>query len=285
MTQTLYLLDGNSYVYRAFYAIKDLKNSSGFPTNAVYGFASMLLRLLDEEKPVYMAVAFDLPEPTFRHAMSPEYKANRPSMPDELRAQFPLIKEMVSAFNLKLFESAGYEADDIIGTLAKKFQALTDVFVMSQDKDCLQLVSSGVKIIRENKAREVCGEESVRVRYGVEPPQFVDAMALCGDSSDNIKGLAGVGWKTAAGLIKKFGSVEGLIAGSDMLESEKLRENVKSNSEMLMLNKKLVSLDCKVPVSVELDMLRVGPVNGRSLAALFRKCEFKKLLDKIDLIV
>ena len=282
MPPKLYLIDGNSYVYRSFYAIRDLKNSSGFPTNALYGFASMLLKLLIEEKPGYMAVAFDLPSPTFRHKLYPEYKAHRPSMPEELRLQFPVIKEMVSDFNIRMFELEGYEADDILATLAKKFENSAAVYVLSQDKDCLQLVSPGIRVMRENKTRQICDEEAVRRVYGVEPGQFADCLALCGDSSDNIAGLPGVGWKTAAKLIKRFGSLDKLIADSDSIESEKLRGNVKTASERLLFNRKLVSLDCWVPVQAEIDMLKTGDIPGGKLREMFLKLEFKKLLDKID---
>ncbi len=284
MLRKLYLIDGNSYVYRSFYAIRDLKNSSGLPTNAVYGFASMLFKLLIEEKPDCMAVAFDLPFPTFRHKLYPEYKAHRPPMPEELRGQFPVIKEMVSYFNVRPFELEGYEADDIIATLAKKFEHAAAVSVLSQDKDCLQLVSPGTRVLRENKTRQIFDEESVKRVYGVEPGQFADCLALCGDSADNITGLAGVGWKTAAKLIRRFGRIEDLIAGADGIESEKLRENVKMSAGKLLLNKRLVLLDRNVPVTAEIYALRTGVVMREKLRELFLRLEFKKLLDKIELL-
>lgn len=281
MSQTLYLIDGNSYVYRSFYAIRGLKNSSGFPTNALYGFASMILKIFSEERPDCMAVAFDLPSPTFRHRLYPDYKANRPSMPDELRLQFPAVKEMVAAFNIKSFELEGYEADDILATLARRFEHSASVSVLSQDKDCLQLVSPGIRVLRENKTRRVCDEESVRRVYGVGPERFADCLALCGDSSDNVPGLAGVGWKTAAKLINRFGSLDELIARSGSIESERLRNSIRRSSEMLLLNRRLVSLDSGVPIEADIEMLKTGSADGGRLRELFLKFEFKKLLDKI----
>lgn len=281
MSQTLYLIDGNSYVYRSFFAIRDLKNSSGFPTNALYGFASMMLKILSEERPDCMAVVFDLPYPTFRHKLYPDYKAHRPSMPDELRLQFPVIKEMVAAFNIKSFELKGYEADDIIATLAGKFEHSAGVSVLSQDKDCLQIVSPGIRVLRENKTRQVCDEESVKRVYGVSPRQFADCLALCGDPSDNVPGLPGVGWKTAAKLIDRFGSLDKLIARSDRIESERLRVNVQRSVEMLLLNRRLVSLDSRVPLDADIEMLRTGSLADGRLRELFLRFEFKKLLDKI----
>lgn len=278
----LYLIDGNSYVYRAFHAIKGLKNSEGFPTNAVYGFASFLLNLLAGERPGFMGVVFDLPAPTFRHEMYPDYKANRPAMPEELREQFPVIKEMVRAFGVSLFEKEGYEADDIIATLAFRFSREGGVFVLSQDKDCLQLACPGVRIMRENKTLQVFDEAAVRVKYGVEPWQFPDCMALCGDSSDNIAGIPGIGWKTAAKLIRSFVTLEELISGADRIESEKLRGAVKDNSEMLLLNKRLVSLDRKVPLNAGREDLMLGRPDSGKVEEIFSRLEFKKLLEKFS---
>lgn len=282
---SLYLIDGNSYVYRSFFAIKGLKNSAGVPTNAVYGFASTLLKILAEEKPGYIAVAFDMPAPTFRHEMYPGYKANRPSMPDELREQFPVIKEMVSAFNVSMFEMAGYEADDIIATLAKKFERESEVSVLSQDKDCLQIISPGIRVIRENKTRRIYDEESVRAEYGVGPAQLADVMALCGDASDNVKGVPGVGVKTAAGLIRRFGSVEALVSDADSVDSPKLRGDIRLYSGKILVNKKLVSLDINVPVKAGIDKLRTAPPSADRIRDLFLRMEFKKLLEKINVLL
>jgi DNA polymerase I len=283
--EKLYLLDGNSYVYRAFHAIRGLKDSSGFPTNAIYGFSSMLIKVLTVEKPGYMAVIFDFPAPTFRHKLYSDYKAKRPPMPDELRMQFPVVKEVVSAFNIAMFESEGYEADDIIATLARKFEHVASVFVLSQDKDCLQLVSPGIKVIRENKSRKICDEENVRAFYGVPPCMFADCLALCGDSSDNIEGIPGVGWKTAAKLVRRFGNIENLISSIDGLESQKLREAIKDSRGKLLLNKKLVHLDSGVPVKADMEELKVRRPEAEKMRALLQKFEMKKLLDKTEALL
>ncbi len=281
MSRKLVIIDGNSYVYRSFYAIRGLKTSTGIPTNAVYGFVSMLIKLLNGENPDYMAIAFDMPEPTFRHEIYSDYKANRPSMPEELRVQFPLVKEIISAFKIGSFECRGYEADDIIATLAWRFKDALPVFVMSQDKDCLQLARGEVNIIRENNSLKVCDEESVRQIYGIPPRLFPDVMALCGDASDNIAGVHGIGWKTAVKLVKRFGSLEEVISSAGIIENKILSENLLASREKLLLNKKLVSLDMNVPLEVELESLKVSRGRSEALREIFTRLEFKKLLDKI----
>ena len=274
----LFLVDGNSYIYRAFFAIRNLKTSYGFPTNAIYGFTSMLLKLLREEKPEYAAVAFDLPAPTFRHKIFSDYKANRPPMPDDLREQFPLMREIISALGITASEGEGYEADDIIATIAKKNAGPgLDVFILSQDKDCLQLVGKNVTVLRENKSVVKYDEETVRASLGVEPGELVDVMALCGDASDNIPGVQGIGMKTAVKLIQRFGSVEGVISGVDGIENEKLRGCLRNVSGRLLLNKELIRLDADVPIETSLEKLRLKTPRKEKAEEIFIKLEFKKL--------
>jgi len=212
--KTLYLVDGANFVYRAYYAIRSLSNSKGFPTNALYGFANMLLKLLREEKPDYIAICFDRPEPTFRDEMYAEYKANRKAPPDDLVQQFPYVTPLTEALGLPIVEKPGYEADDVIGTLAEKF-ASDDlrVVIVSGDKDLMQLVGKNVSILDEMKSLRI-GPEEVRDKFGVGPEQVVDVLALMGDSSDNIPGVSGVGPKTAKRLVAEYGSMEEVLANA-----------------------------------------------------------------------
>ncbi|KPJ99073.1 MAG: hypothetical protein AMK71_10290, partial [Nitrospira bacterium SG8_35_4] len=202
---TLYLIDGNSYIYRAFYAIRGLSASDGTPTNAIFGFTNMIMKIIREKKPDYFGIVFDAPGPTHRHDAYEEYKAHRPGMPDELKAQVPAIKEIVHAFNIRSLELPGYEADDLLGTLAKKAEnEKLDVFIVTGDKDLCQVVSGRVKLYDTMKEK-VTEEKDVVERYGVKPSQFPEIIALMGDASDNIPGAPGIGEKTAVKLLQEFG--------------------------------------------------------------------------------
>src|SRR3989338_2388357 len=194
----LFLIDGNSYCYRAFYAIKDLRNSKGMPTNAVYGFILMFKKLLEKERPAYIAVAFDLKGPTFRHQQFEDYKAHRKPMPDDLVSQMGLIKEVMSAYNVPIFEKQGFEADDILATVAKKAsQQNIDVYIVTGDKDMLQVVDKNIKVYSTHKDDLVYDVEMVRKRFsGLGPENITDFIALSGDASDNIPGVTGKGEKS-----------------------------------------------------------------------------------------
>ena len=244
-------MDGNSYAYRSFYAIRELKTKEGLPTNAVYGFTVSLTKILRMKKPDYIGVAFDLPEPTFRHKEFASYKANRPKMPDDLIVQFPILKEVMRAFSISIFELGGYEADDILATLAKGGEKQGfDVFVMSPDKDLLQIVTDNIRIIRPIKGDTVFDKEMVCKKYGVEPEKLVDIAALGGDSSDNVPGVPGIGEKTASKLVKQFGSLEGVLENIDKIPSEKIRKNLSQFSHQAELSKRLVCLKADVPIKI-----------------------------------
>ena len=210
MTREIYLIDGSAFIYRAFHAVAPLTNAEGFQTNAVFGFVSMLNKLLKEKLPTHLAVAFDSRGKVFRHEMYPEYKANRPPMPAELAAQLPYIKQVVEALGLVSFEENGIEADDIIGAAA---QALSregnKVIIVSGDKDLLQLVDDRITMWDPMNDR-VMDSGGVEKKYQVGPPQLLDCFALIGDNSDNVPGVPGIGPKTAAKLIVEYGSLEGL---------------------------------------------------------------------------
>ena len=279
--EKLYLIDSSCYIYRAFYAIPNLRTSLGFPTNAVYGFTTMLMNLCMKEKPGYIACAFDLPAPTFRHRAYPEYKANRPQMPEDLQKQIPVIKEIVSALHISALEIEGYEADDILATVAKIAGSRgVETFIFSKDKDCLQIACPEIKIVKEENT-DAYDSGKVRQIYGVDPSQLVDVMALSGDRSDNIQGIPGVGIKTAARLVQQFGGLEEILCNVEKIQNLKLRENLKNFSGRANLNKKLVLLDSNVPLKFDFDSLRAKEQDRVKLSEIFRRLEFKKLLERI----
>lgn len=273
----LYLIDGNSYSYRAFYAIGDLANSSGQPTGAVLGFVNMLNKLRNEGKPDYLAICFDLKGPTLRHEKFHDYKAHRKPMPDDLQTQMPIIKEVVGAYGIPIFQMAGYEADDIIATLAMRFKADVDVFILSADKDMLQLVDKYVNIYTPHKDNAITDENKVFERYGVTPSQITDLLALAGDSSDNIPGVPGIGPKTAAELIGLFGSTENILKNTHKIKQQKRKQLLEEFSEQAKMSKELATIVSDVPITVDLKRLEGAGEDTERLKNLFLKLEFKSL--------
>ncbi len=278
---TLYLIDGNSFFYRAFYAIKRLSNSKGFPTNAIYGFTSMIIKVLKEKTPDYFAIAFDTPAPTVRHKAYEEYKAHRPSMPDDLRAQIQPIKDIVSAFRIPSLEIPGYEADDILGTLAKKGEKEgLDVYILTGDKDMYQVLSSRIRLY-DNMKDKVTEEKDIIKRFGVKPEQIPEIMALTGDTSDNIPGVPGIGEKTAVSLIKEFGNLDNLIENCSKIKKPKLRAATSENIDNIKLSLMLTTLDTNVPVDVSIKELKKREPEWEKLSEFFRLFEFSSLLKSI----
>ncbi|MBS1114989.1 MAG: polA, partial [Nitrospirae bacterium] len=270
----LYLIDGNSYVYRAFYAIKGLTNSKGFPTNAIYGFTTMLLKIIREKKPDAIAVAFDSPALTERHRIFEDYKAHRPETPSELVQQLPHIRKVISAFHINTFELAGYEADDIIGTLSKDAAAKgTEVFIVTADKDMLQLVDEHIKIYDPMKDK-VLDESYVREKFGVGPERVTEFMALTGDATDNIPGIRGVGEKTAKELLSSFDSIEDLLEHPEKIKREKLRAMVSENKDIVRLSRKLATIDVSVPVEMNREAFALKTPDWLALLPLFKEFEF-----------
>ncbi len=204
------LIDGSSYIYRAFYAVRGLANSRGFPTGAVYGFVGMLRKVVNDIRPDYLLVAYDAKGPTFRHELFADYKAHRPEMPDDLKPQIAKIKEVVSAYNIKSLEMAGFEADDIIAQIVKTLPPDVTAVIVTGDKDLGQLVSDRVTLLDTMKDR-VTDEAAVREKYGTDPAGLAEVFGLAGDSSDNIPGVPGIGEKGAVELIKKYGTIENLL--------------------------------------------------------------------------
>lgn len=282
---TLYLIDGNSSIYRLYHAIQFLNTSTNLPTNAVFGFARLLFKLLKEDKPEYMAVVFDAVAPTFRHELFEAYKAQRSRMPSDLVQQVPYIKRLIQALNIPLVEVPGYEADDVIGTLAKKAEQVgICTIILSPDKDFLQLVSDKIQVLSERMGHRVLYDvEKVKERYGVEPAKIPDVLGLMGDPSDNVPGISGIGEKTAGKLIQEYGSVEELLHNVDKVKNAKQRENLKQQGEMALKSKELVTLVTNVPITWSLEEFRLSPPNRAELIPLLQELEFHSILKEITL--
>ncbi|HBO83558.1 MAG: DNA polymerase I [Deltaproteobacteria bacterium GWC2_42_11] len=276
--QQLILIDGSSYIYRAFHAIPYLSNKKGLQTNAIYGFTTMLMKVLKDFKPEHIAVVFDTKAPSFRHKLYEEYKAQRPEMPDSLKPQIPYIKEVVKAFNIPCLEMDGYEADDVIGTIAKRVKdRALKVIIVTGDKDMLQLVDKDTIVVDTMKNRTYTADEVVE-RFGVLPEKVTDIMGLAGDSSDNIPGVKGIGEKTASDLIKEFGGINELLADIDRVKNKKVRESLKAHSELALLSKKLATINKDVPIEINYDELAISPPDKPKLRELFLELEFNRLL-------
>jgi DNA polymerase I len=273
----LYLIDGSAYVYRAFHAVRGLSNSKGMPTNAVFGYTRMLIKLIQERVPRYVAVFFDAKGPTFRHEMYAEYKANRPSMPDELVMQLPYIKQVTAGFNIPSVELAGYEADDLIGTYARLAEAAgLDVVMVTGDKDFMQLVTDHVTIWDPMKDL-IIDKPYIARSHDLAPGQLVDVMGLSGDTSDNIPGVPGIGPKTATTLIQQFGSMQALYDAIDTLSSAKQREKLLQYKEQAFLSRQLVTIDTRAPVPFAPEQLQAQPPDETQLTRLFQELEFRQL--------
>ena len=277
----LYLVDGSSYIYRAYYAIRHLSNSKGEATNAVYGFTKMLQTLIKQEQPDHLAMIFDAKGPTFRKEMYPEYKANRSAMPEDLVPQIPLIKEVVRAFKLPQLELQGYEADDIIATLARRYAALgMEVTVVTGDKDLMQIVSDKVSLLDTMKGKRSCEAEVIE-RFGVPPRQVLEILGLAGDSSDNIPGVPGIGEKTAMGLIQEFGDIENLLANIDKVKGKKRQENLREFADQARLSRRLADLVYDLPVAIDYADLALETPDAAALTELYTRLEFHQLLQDL----
>lgn len=276
--KTLYLIDGSAYIYRAFFALPALNNSKGLQTNAVYGFTTMLLKILRERQPDGLVVAFDEKGPTLRHQEFKEYKAQRPPMPEGMSAQIPYIHRIVEALNIPAVRQAGYEADDLIGTLARKAeQAGYDVVIVTGDKDMFQLVTPHVRIYDPVKDKW-SGEAECRERFGVEPARVVEVMGLMGDSTDNIPGVKGIGEKTAMKLIAEFGTIDELLRRVDDVTPARTKSLLMEQADNARLSRKLATIDVDSPVEFDAAALHVKPPHAEQLTNLLRELEFTTLL-------
>lgn len=277
----VFLIDGQSYIYRAFYAVRGLTNSEGLPTNAIFGVVNMLHRIRDEHAPSHLGMVLDAPGKNFRHTAYPEYKANRASMPEELRAQIPHIKAVVGAYRIPILELAGYEADDIIATLATRWErAGAEVVIVSGDKDLMQVVSDRVTMLDTMQDKRI-GPAEVHAKFGVEPGRVVEVQALMGDPTDNIPGVPGVGEKTAIKLIAEWNDLDSVLENGAAIKG-KLGERVREHADLARLSKTLATLDRDVPLSVSVDDLAVTEPDRSRLRELFGTFEFRRLLDALD---
>lgn len=281
----LVLIDGNSIAYRAFFALPLLNNDKGVYTNAVYGFTQMLLKILEDEKPTHMLVAFDAGKTTFRHKTFGEYKGGRQKTPPELSEQFPFIRQLLDAFQIKRYELENYEADDIIGTLASHAaDGDWDVKVFTGDKDLLQLVTPDVEVVLTRKGItevEAYTVEQVNERYGITPDQIIDMKGLMGDPSDNIPGVPGVGEKTAIKLIKQFGSIEKVLDSIDDISGAKLKERLTENKDQALMSKELATITKEAPVEISLDETNYKGFENSLVFPLFKELGFNSLLERL----
>ena len=278
LPKTVFLVDGSAYIYRAFHAVKPLRTAGGLPTQAVYGFISILRRILRERQPDYLAVVFDSKGPVFRHEIAADYKANRPSMPEELAVQIPYIRKITEAYNILTLAEQGLEADDLIASAAHKLRAQgCKVVIVSGDKDLLQLVSDDLTLW-DPMSDKVMDAAAVQDKYGLPPNQLLDYFALTGDSSDNIHGVPGVGPKTAQKLIQEYQTLEGLYEQVESLKQSKVKENLIAHQEAAFRSRELVRLDEQAEVVTDLAQYQVTAPKSEELRALLTELEFFTLL-------
>lgn len=279
---TVYLVDGSSYIHRAFHAIRNLVNSRGFPTNAILGFTRMVLKLIHDRNPEYLVLVFDSEGPTFRHEIFRDYKANRPPMPEDMAVQIPVIKEILEKLRIPIIEKPGYEADDIIGTMARVCEERGfEVIMVTGDKDFRQLISPRISMWDTMKDA-VTNYALLKETYGFEPEKFIDVMGLSGDASDNIPGVPGVGEKTAVSLIREFGSFENVFTHVDKITRKKLKENLRTFRDQAFLSRKLVTIDRFVPLNDDPENFRIGDPDAEELTRIFRDLEFRGLWEKFS---
>ncbi len=282
--EKLVLIDGNSVAYRAFFALPPLHNAKGQYTNAVYGFTNMLLKILADEKPTYILVAFDAGKAVFRHQKYEHYKGTREKTPSELREQFPMIRDLLDAFSIKRFELDGYEADDIIGTLSLKAEAKgLHTRIVTGDKDLLQLVSPQVQVglMRKGSDIEWFDEAAIHDKYNLRPDQIRDLKGLMGDTSDNIPGIPGVGEKTALKFLYEYESVEGLLQNIDQLKG-KMKEKVEENQALALLSKELATIIREVPIDIAIHETNYGGYDTEAVSKIFMEYDFRSLLNRIN---
>ncbi|HEX2967263.1 MAG TPA: DNA polymerase, partial [Syntrophorhabdaceae bacterium] len=279
----IFLIDGNSYLYRAFFATPHLSNSRGIPTNAIYAFISMIKKLRNAENPDILVVIFDSKAPSFREAISKEYKAQRPPMPGNLAAQIPYVKTIVQAMGLPVLEKEGYEADDIIGTIVEHLKPQRDIstYIVTSDKDMMQLISDNV-IIYDSMKNQIVKEPEVIQKLGVEPNLVVDYLALCGDTSDNIPGVPGIGEKTARELISTLGDMDQIYANLNTITKASVRQRLLEGKESGEMSRLLATIKTDVPVDVSIEALTAGREDPQGLRRIYRELEFTSLYKEIQ---
>lgn len=288
MNNKILLIDGHSILNRAFYGIPDLTNSEGLHTNAVYGFLNIMFKILEEEKPEYLGVAFDLKAPTFRHELFKEYKGTRKAAPSEFKEQVPVMKEVLEAMRIQLLQKEGFEADDLLGTIGKRSEEKgMEVTILSGDRDLLQLASEKIlvrvpKTYRGKTTIEDYHAKEVLERYQVTPHQIIELKALMGDTADNIPGIPGVGEKTATKIIMEYGDIEKAYANVDDIKPNKAKESLREHYDKAQLSKALATIDTKVDIAFAYDKAQIKNLYTDEAFALFQKLEFKNLLGRFD---
>lgn len=289
MSEKIVLIDGHSIINRAFYGVPDLTNKDGLHTNGIFGFVNILFKILEEEKPDYLTVAFDVHHPTFRHEMFKEYKGTRKGMPQELHEQVPVLKELLTAMGIQIMELPGYEADDLLGTVANRSEAKgMDVLVVSGDRDLLQIVTDHIRVCIPKTKRgtteyEMYYTKDVQEKYGLLPKQIIELKALMGDSSDNIPGVPGIGEKTATAILQQFENVENAHAHLDEIKPKRAKENLEAHYDMAIMSKKLATIEINAPYEYDWESARTGNVFTKEAYELCQKLELKKLMTKFDL--
>lgn len=288
MREKIVLIDGHSILNRAFYGVPDLTNSEGLHTNAVYGFLNIMFKILDEEKPEYLTVTFDVHAPTFRHEMFADYKGTRKPMAEELREQVPVIKDVLKAMNIQIIEKAGLEADDLLGTISHLCEEKgMDVAVISGDRDTLQLATEHVKIrIPKTKQGKTEIEDylakDVEERYGVTPKEFIDVKALMGDTSDNIPGVPGVGEKTATKIIQEYKTIENAYAHADEIRPPRASRNLKEYWDQAKMSKALATIELHADIDFDVEKARCGNLYTEEAHEMFQRLQFKNMLSRFD---
>ncbi len=282
--EKILLIDSSALMYKAFYALPPLKNKKGEQVNAVYGFFLTLIKALEDKEPDYLVATFDLPKKTFRHKRYKLYKAHRPETPKELIEQIPKVKKGIKMLGIPVLEKEGYEADDIIGTLTKRWKKKIDeIIIMTEDRDLLQLVDEKVKVassLRGKKDLFIFNRKEVEEKYGLPPSLLVDFKALCGDPSDNIPGVKGVGKKTACKLIKEFGSVEKIYSSLEKIEPS-LRKKLEENKKEAFLSKELSLIEKDVPLEISISKARFQ-FKKENLIPFLEEMNFKAILKRIE---
>ncbi len=298
MEKRLIIIDSNALLHRAFHALPPLTNKKGQPTGAVYGFLLILFRAIKDlcpygtspegRKALYVVATFDLPKPTFRHEEFKDYKAHRARTPDEIVSQIPIMKEVLEAFDMPVFTKEGYEADDLIATIATKSQKDAEVFILSGDLDNLQLVNEKVKVYTMGKGIKdavIYDKDRVQERFGVTPEQMIDFKALTGDPSDNISGVEGIGKKTAAELIQKYGNLKNLydeLSTDTAVLKPRVKEALMANKETAFLSLRLVETVKDAPIDFDLDRCQFGSFDRKKVEAVFRELDFNTLASRLD---
>jgi len=287
-TPRLFLIDGSSYIFRAFFAVPSLNHSTGLPTNAIFGFTNILLKFLKQHRPEYITVALDAGRETFRNELFPGYKGNRPEAPADLIPQFPYFRRVLDALNIPLLELPGYEADDIIATLCRTLADQgCELVVVSSDKDLMQLVTKDIKLLDSAKDQWI-GAAEVKIKFGVEPHRVVEVMGLMGDAVDAIPGVKGIGEKTASALIQEFGALENLFNRLDEVDAmhlrgaSRVRKILAAGKDAAFLSRNLATVRRDLPLDIRLEQLKFTGYDQEKARALFTELEFTNLVKLLE---